>query len=216
MTAVVTEHGVRWSSSTAIPRSSSTDFADRLHLAINLVPDFPRAGVQFRDLAGVYADAGLLAAASTFFEEGAVHVSFADPYCQAGRQAAVKAGAEANISIVDEATMVVVDGPRFSSRAESQWYAAMGCSLVNMTGQPEAALARELALCYTSIALVTDIDAGIDHTESVSQDEVFRVFAENLDRLREVVLATVGELPETRECACPTSLDGLPLPFDLP
>lgn len=154
--------------------------------------------------------------ASTFFDEGAVHVSFADPYCPASRQAVVKAGAEIGVPVVDGATMVVVEGPRFSSRVESRWYSALGCSLVNMTGQPEAALARELALCYTPIALVTDLDAGIDVGESVSQAEVLRVFAENTHRLRDLVLAAVAQLDRTRDCPCPGSLDGLSPAFDLP
>ncbi|UKY53199.1 S-methyl-5'-thioadenosine phosphorylase [Streptomyces inhibens] len=152
----------------------------------------------------------------TFYEEGAVHVSFADPYCSHGRQAALEAAAAAGTGATDGGTMVVIQGPRFSTRAESQWYAAAGWSLVNMTGHPEAVLARELALCYTAIALVTDLDAGIDAQQSVSQEEVFRVFAENTERLRELVLDTVDRLPKERTCGCPDTLTGLELPFPLP
>ncbi|MEV0603322.1 S-methyl-5'-thioadenosine phosphorylase [Streptomyces sp. NPDC050315] len=149
----------------------------------------------------------------TFIDEGAVHVPFADPYCAAGGAAvAAAAGGEVRTG----GTMVVVEGPRFSTRAESQWFAAQGWSLVNMTGHPEAVLARELAVCYTSLALVTDFDAGIDATESVSQEEVFAVFAENIDRLRNIVLKTVEVLPEHRTCHCARALDGIRLPFELP
>ncbi|WP_198535073.1 S-methyl-5'-thioadenosine phosphorylase [Streptomyces natalensis] len=152
----------------------------------------------------------------TFYDEGAVHVSFADPYCGHGRTAVLKAAAEAGSEAHDGGTMVVVEGPRFSTRAESQWFAAAGWTLVNMTGHPEAVLARELGLCYTSIALVTDLDAGIDAHDSVSQEDVFKVFAENTERLRGVILEAVKLLPKERECPCAHVLDGLQLPIDLP
>ena len=77
-------------------------------------------------------------------------------------------------------TMVVIEGPRFSTRAESRHYAAQGWSLINMTGHPEAVLARELRQCYAAIALVTDMDAGADTGEGVGQAEVFELFARNL------------------------------------
>ena len=147
---------------------------------------------------------------------GAVHVSFADPYCPALGPLAVAAANRLDIAVHDRGTVVVVQGPRFSTRAESRWYAAQGWSLIGMTGHPEAVLARELALCYTPLALVTDVDAGIDADHSVSQDEVFRVFARNIEQLRGIVIGAVELLPEHRDCRCAESLDGLRLPFDLP
>ncbi|MCW3819851.1 S-methyl-5'-thioadenosine phosphorylase [Micromonospora sp. DR5-3] len=154
--------------------------------------------------------------AATFFDTGAVHVGFADPYCPHGRAAVLKNAADLGQPIVDGGTMVVINGPRFSTRAESQYYARQGWSLINMTGLPEAALARELAMCYTSIALVTDLDAGVDEESAVAQDEVFRVFAENIERLRELVLRTVAGLGDQRDCRCVHAHDGLTLPFSLP
>ncbi|MFI7612712.1 S-methyl-5'-thioadenosine phosphorylase [Nonomuraea terrae] len=152
----------------------------------------------------------------TYYDTGAVHVPFADPYCQEGRTAVLKSASSLGAEAHDGGTMVVVEGPRFSSRAESQWYAAAGWSLINMTGHPEAVLARELALCYTAVALVTDHDAGVQQGESVDQETVFRVFRANIDRLRDVIVGAARLLPEDRTCPCATALEGLSLPFELP
>jgi 5'-methylthioadenosine phosphorylase len=150
----------------------------------------------------------------TFYDEGAVHVSFADPYCPHGR-AAVLDSAQ-GVNPVDGGTMVVVEGPRFSTRAESRWFTSIGGTIVNMTGHPEAVLARELALCYTAIALVTDLDAGVEGGAGVTHEEVFKVFGENTERLRGVLLEAVTQLPADRTCPCPQALDGIKVPIDLP
>jgi 5'-methylthioadenosine phosphorylase len=152
--------------------------------------------------------------AQTFYDEGAVHVSFADPYCPAGR--AVVLAAAGPVNPVDGGAMVVVEGPRFSTRAESRWFTSIGGAVVNMTGHPEAVLARELALCYTTIALVTDLDAGVEGDHGVTMEEVFQVFAENTERLRGVLLEAVAQLPAERTCPCPRALDGIKLPITLP
>ena len=91
---------------------------------------------------------------------------------------------------------MVIDGPRFSTRAESRWYAAQGWTIVGMTGHPEAVLARELALCYTSLSLVTDTDAGVDEGEGVTHEEVMRVFAQNVAKLRGLLMNVIENLPE--------------------
>jgi 5'-methylthioadenosine phosphorylase len=152
----------------------------------------------------------------TYYDLGAVHVSFADPYCPAGRKTVLATAAGEGLDVTDGGTMVVVEGPRFSTRAESRWYAGQGWSLVNMTGHPEAVLARELALCYTTIALVTDLDAGVEAGGAVSQEEVFRVFGENTERLRGLLLAVVAALPAERDCPCPHVLDGIDTGLELP
>ncbi|MET7749681.1 S-methyl-5'-thioadenosine phosphorylase [Micromonospora sp. NPDC005367] len=152
----------------------------------------------------------------TYYDTGAVHVPFADPYCPNGRRTLLAAAAGREVSAVDGGTVVVVEGPRFSTRAESRWYASLGGTVVNMTGHPEAVLARELELCYTSIALVTDLDAGLVAGESVTQAEVFRVFGENTDRLREVLLDALAALPSERDCPCGHALAGIKLPIALP
>ena len=154
--------------------------------------------------------------AQTFHDTGAVHVSFADPYCPTGRATAVAQATAAGWPVTDGGTMVVIEGPRFSTRAESQWYGAQGWSVINMTGHPEAVLARELALCYTAIAMVTDLDAGVDSGAAVTQEEVFRVFGENTARLRSLMFDVVAALPSERTCACSTSLDGIDHHLELP
>ncbi|MFE0464957.1 S-methyl-5'-thioadenosine phosphorylase [Kitasatospora sp. NPDC058965] len=138
-----------------------------------------------------------------------VHVSSADPYCPAGRRAAREAARAAGWESVDGGTLVVIEGPRFSTRAESRWFTANGWSVVGMTGHPEAVLARELGLCYTSVALVTDLDAGVESGEGVTHGEVLEVFARNVDRLRTVLFTAVERLPAVRECPCGHALDGL-------
>lgn len=154
---------------------------------------------------GTYYDAG-----------GAVHVGFADPYCPAGRLTVARTAAEHGWSPIEGGTLVVIEGPRFSTRAESQWYARQGWTIVGMTGLPEAALARELALCYTTIALVTDLDAGIEAGAGVTQQEVYAAFGSNVARLRDLLRAVVSALPTDRDCPCGAALDGIETPIALP
>jgi 5'-methylthioadenosine phosphorylase len=157
--------------------------------------------------------------AQTFYDgppAKVVHVSCADPYCPTGRAAAVASAREAGWEPVDGGTLVIIEGPRFSTRAESQSYAAQGWSIIGMTGHPEAVLARELALCYTSLALVTDLDAGIETGGGVTMAEVLRVFRANLGRLRDLLLQLVTRLPAERDCPCGQALDGLDTGIELP
>ena len=138
-----------------------------------------------------------------------VHVPFADPYCPVGRAAVIDAARSAGWQPVDGGTMVVIGGPRFSTRAESQWYGREGWSVVGMTGHPEAVLARELALCYTALSLVTDLDSGVEVGHGVTQQEVFTVFARNIDRLRLLLGDAVKTLPEDQgACPCGEALAG--------
>ena len=150
-----------------------------------------------------------------------VHVGFADPYCPRGREAVINAGRAAGKTVVETGTLVVINGPRFSSRAESLWHQQAGWTVVGMTGMPEASIARELAMCFTTVALVTDHDAGVDGGEAVTHEEVLKVFARSLAGLRTVLQSTIAKLPAasddaTATCSCRRSLDGLPLPFALP
>lgn len=137
----------------------------------------------------------------TYFDDarGVSHVSFADPYCPRGRAAALRTG----LRVAGGGTLVVVNGPRFSTRAESLEFQAHGWSIIGMTAMPEASLARELALCYTTLALVTDLDAGVESGQGVTHAEVLAAFAVNLPRLRELLVATLAGLPhEQATCGC--------------
>jgi 5'-methylthioadenosine phosphorylase len=144
-----------------------------------------------------------------------VHVPFADAYCPRGRAAAVAAAQAGPLPAVDGGTMVVIQGPRFSSRAESRRNAQDGGTIVNMTAMPETALARELALCCTTLALVTDADAGVEGGEHVTQEAVLELFARNVSKLSGILEDTVAALPDD-ECSCHQVLDGQKLPITLP
>jgi 5'-methylthioadenosine phosphorylase len=148
--------------------------------------------------------------ASTYYDgPQVVHVPFAEPFCPAARSVAVAAAPRHGFTVHDGGTLVVIPGPRFSSKAESRSFATSGWSVVGMTTHPEVALARELALCFTTLALVTDYDVGVEgHDEPVTQDEVLRVFAANTARLRSLLAEIIPALPAQRTCACAAALAG--------
>lgn len=137
---------------------------------------------------------------STFFDsfsDGPRHVPFADPYDDALRSRLVEVARTQGITVHDGGTVVVVNGPRFSTRAESASYRQAGWHVVNMTQSPEAPLAREAELPFAGLALVTDYDVGLDAdagVEPVTQERVFAVFESNLHRVRDLLLATIPEL----------------------
>lgn len=149
--------------------------------------------------------------ADTFFTHeggyGVQHLSGAEPYCAEMRKVAVESCKKLGIHVHDGGTVVTIQGPRFSTRAESEWFTKMGWSCVNMTQYPEASLARELGICYCNVSLVTDYDAGLGVHEAVTNDDVLRVFAENLDKLRELIGTIVPALPVKRDCECGATYD---------
>ena len=147
----------------------------------------------------------------TYFDGGGVHVGFADPYCPT-----LRAAASDLPEVVDGGTMVVIQGPRFSTRAESQWFAGQGFTLVNMTGYPEAVLARELEMCYAALALVTDLDAGVETGAGVRAVDVFAEFQRNLDGFKKLVHEAIARVDPERTCTHCLAHDGAKLPFELP
>jgi 5'-methylthioadenosine phosphorylase len=139
----------------------------------------------------------------TYFDVGDVqHVSFADPYCPELRAVAVDAARAAGATVHDRGTVVVIGGPRFSTRAESAMYSSLGFDVIGMTQYPEAYLARELGLCYATFAMVTDHDSGIDDIPPVTHAEVLAVFERNIDRLRDTLHRAIAAVPADRACAC--------------
>lgn len=147
----------------------------------------------------------------TYFDSGGIHVEFADPYCPTLR------GTLAGLpEVVAGGTLVVIQGPRFSTRAESRWFAAAGFQLVNMTGYPEAVLARELEMCYAAIALVTDLDAGVEVGSGVRTVDVFTEFTKNIAPFKTLVRRAIERISDERTCTHCLPYQGVQLPFELP
>ena len=147
---------------------------------------------------------------ATFYDgPQTTHVSAADPYCADLGRVLAEAGDERTIL---GGTVVVVQGPRFSTRAESRWFADVGWDVVNMTQYPEAWLARELALCYANVSLVTDYDVGLEGMAPVSADAAFEVFSGNLDRLRALLFRAVPRIGPQPDDACARALDSAVVP----
>lgn len=146
----------------------------------------------------------------TFYEgPETTHVSAADPYCPDLRRVLVDTARELEIPVRDGGTVVVVQGPRFSTRAESKWFQDMGWDMINMTAYPEGYLARELELCYANISMVTDHDVGVAGAPPVSHDDVVRVFTENNERLRRLLVAAIPKIdPAPGEHLCAVALRG--------
>lgn len=147
------------------------------------------------------------------FREGPIvtHVSAADPYCPTLRPIAIAAARDHGLPLHERGTVVVIQGPRFSTRSESRWFGSQGWEVVNMTQYPEAFLARELGICYANISVITDYDSGVGgdpSVEPVLADEVVRIFRENLGRLRTLLHTVIERIPAVRACPlCPHALD---------
>ena len=140
-----------------------------------------------------------------------VHVSVADPYCPELRQLSGRIAEQQSLRFSPSGTVVVVQGPRFSTRAESRWYSRMGWDIVGMTQYPEVSLARELEMCYLNLCLVTDYDVGLEGVPEVSAvqaHEVMRVLAENIVRVRDLLAAMIPMIPAEPSCNCQRSLEG--------
>jgi len=147
------------------------------------------------------------------FYDGPVttHVSFAYPYCPEVRTLAIDAVKKAGVRVHERGTVVTIQGPRFSTVAESRWFAAAGWEVINMTQYPEAYLARELEMCYANIALITDYDVGLEGQEGVApvtHEAVIEVFNANNARVKQVILDMVERMPRSRSCTCGKALTG--------
>lgn len=139
-----------------------------------------------------------------------LHVSMAEPYCPELRVVAAGQAAGLGLPYEPAGTIVVIQGPRFSTRAESRWFAAVGWDVVGMTQYPEVVLAREQAMCVLGIAMVTDHDAGLDdhpETTPVTSQAVLEVMAANVDHLQRLLAEVVTRIPTQRDCPCGQALD---------
>jgi len=144
---------------------------------------------------------------ATFFGDGVVaHVGFADPFCPVLAPAVARSARSAGAPVHEGGTYIVIEGPAFGTRAESELYRSWGASVVGMTALPEAKLAREAELCYAILAAVTDYDAWHSEHEAVDATTVFAVLKKNVEASREAVRQLAKALPEGA-CACHTALD---------
>ena len=145
---------------------------------------------------------------STFFNEGIVaHVSFAEPFCPVLSQIVYQAAQEVGADVHEGGTYVAMEGPAFSTRAESQLYRSWGADIIGMTALPEAKLAREAEICYAAIGCVTDYDSWWERGQPVTVDVILEVQRKNVEAARKIIRLVAGRLPESRGCGCAAALE---------
>jgi len=154
-----------------------------------------------------FVDRTNLHRASTFFGSGVVaHITFADPICSKLGEILYNSAKEVGINTHRGGTYVNMEGPAFSTRAESNLYRSWGMDIIGMTNLVEAKLAREAEICYTTMALVTDYDCWHEEHDDVSVDQVIQVLKQNVENAKKVIAKAVESLPNDRSCKCATAL----------
>jgi len=144
---------------------------------------------------------------STFFGEGIVaHIQFADPFCPVLSQIVYQSAREAGATVHKGGTFIAMEGPAFSTRAESRLYKAWGADVLGMTVLPEAKLAREAEICYASIACITDYDSWHETNETVTVEVILTTMRNNIDFAKKTIKLAAGRLPKKRDCACASAL----------
>lgn len=144
---------------------------------------------------------------NTFFSEGVVcHISFADPVCPTLSQILGRAGEEVGATVHQKGTYICIEGPQFSTRAESNLYRSWGVDIIGMTNLPEARLAREAEICYATMAFATDYDCWHQEAGDVSIGDVLRILAQSVRTAKSTIRKAIQSLPEKRECLCATAL----------
>jgi len=144
---------------------------------------------------------------STFFGDGIVgHIPFADPFCPALSDILYESARETGTTVHKGGTFVVMEGPAFSTRAESRLYRSWDADLIGMTTLPEAKLAREAEICYAAIGCVTDYDSWWKSAEAITVDVILNIMHHNVDTAKEIIKKSVSRISENRDCACPTAL----------
>lgn len=142
---------------------------------------------------------------STFFDGGQVcHVSVADPFCPELSEITYKVGKGLGLPVHKGGTCVVIQGPRFSTKAESKLFRSWGAEIIGMTIVPECILAKEAEICYVSIATITDYDVWKE--KMVSVEEIITTLKENVEKTRRLLGAVIPEVPDERECGCKDAL----------
>jgi len=145
--------------------------------------------------------------ANTFFGEGIVaHIPFAEPFCPVLSQILLEAAKETGASVHPKGTYVVMEGPAFSTKAESRLYRSWGADIIGMTALPEAKLAREAEICYAIIAGVTDYDSWQEQSEPFTVDVILNILRQNIDTIKRIIKLAVARIPEKRDCECATAL----------
>jgi 5'-methylthioadenosine phosphorylase len=146
---------------------------------------------------------------NTFFSGGIVaHIQFADPFCPVLSDIIYKAAKEAGATVHKGGTFIAMEGPAFSTRAESRLYKAWGADVLGMTVLPEAKLAREAEICYASIACITDYDSWHETNEAVTVEAILTTMRNNIDFAKKTIKLAAGRVPQKRECGCATALGG--------
>lgn len=144
---------------------------------------------------------------STFFGQGIVaHVGFADPYCPVLSKVLYETGIELGYSIHQNGTYICMEGPQFSTRAESKLYRSWGADIIGMTTIPEAKLAREAEICYATIALATDYDVWRESEEDVTTEMILNNLMKNVTKAKSMLKSAIIKIPNTRDCVCKTAL----------
>ena len=145
---------------------------------------------------------------NTFFEGGIVaHIPFADPFCPVLSQILVESAREAGATVHPKGTYVVMEGPAFSTRAESRLYRSWGADIIGMTALPEAKLAREAEICYAVIGCVTDYDSWWHSAEPITIDFILNTMRHNVDIAKSIIKLAVSRIQEKRDCPCATALE---------
>lgn len=143
----------------------------------------------------------------SFYTEGRVcHISVAEPMCPELRKTVISLTKKLGIKMHETGTYVCIEGPRFSTKAESRMYRGWGADIVGMTLVPECVLAREAEICYTSISTVTDYDVWKEHPVCI--DDIVKVMSTNIENLKRIIAETVKALPKERNCNCKNALEG--------
>jgi len=145
--------------------------------------------------------------ASTFFTDGIVgHVSLAEPFCPVLSQLSFEASTKVGAKVHKGGTYLVMEGPQFSTKAESQLYRSWGADVIAMTALPEAKLAREAEICYAIIALVTDYDCWHPSCESVTTEMILTNLRKGIDTVKSILKLLLPSIPQKRNCACASAL----------